>query len=101
MLAPKTSDERIRTCEKIVTEYSRESDCGSGRQFGYDMGGSIATNVAEGFTMVAVGDLIVTHPLNSRQDPSFDAIIDILRNADVTTGRLPDLDILLNNSLGV
>lgn len=25
--------------------------------------GSIATNVADGFTMVAVGDLIVTRPL--------------------------------------
>ncbi|MET4312822.1 hypothetical protein ABIC01_005833, partial [Bradyrhizobium sp. RT4b] len=29
----------------------------------YDAAGSVATNVADDFTMVAVGDLIVTRPL--------------------------------------
>ncbi|MER8874777.1 CapA family protein, partial [Mesorhizobium sp. M0814] len=33
------------------------------RPDGYDTVGSISTNVADGFTMVAVGDLIVSRPL--------------------------------------
>lgn len=41
----------------------------------YDTTGSIATNVADGFTMVAVGDLIGGHP-------GFEAVVEILRNAE-------------------
>lgn len=57
--------------------------CGS-----YDTVGSIATNVADGFTMVAVGDLIVTRPLISGRNPGFDAIVKILHDADVTFGNM-------------
>ncbi|SJM32274.1 CapA family protein [Mesorhizobium delmotii] len=54
----------------------------------YDTAGSIATNIADGFTMVAVGDLIVTRPLTKAQDPDFGAVIKILREADVTFGNM-------------
>ncbi|QOZ29613.1 CapA family protein [Bradyrhizobium sp. CCBAU 51753] len=54
----------------------------------YDIVGSIATNVADGFTMVAVGDLIVTRALTKRRDPDFAALVAILRDADVTFGNM-------------
>ncbi|PAP92266.1 CapA family protein [Mesorhizobium wenxiniae] len=54
----------------------------------YDPTGSIATNVADGFTMVAVGDLIVTRPLTKGQHAGFDDIVKILRDADVTFGNM-------------
>lgn len=54
----------------------------------YDTAGSIATNVADGFTMVAVGDLIVTRPLTKGQHQGFDAIVKILQGADVTFGNM-------------
>ncbi|WP_342394690.1 hypothetical protein [Sinorhizobium numidicum] len=54
----------------------------------FDTVGSIATNVAEGFTMVAVGDLIVTRALTKGQDPDFGAVLKILREADVTFGNM-------------
>ncbi|MFK4492435.1 CapA family protein [Bradyrhizobium sp. USDA 336] len=54
----------------------------------YDTVGSIATNVADGFTMVAVGDLLVTRPLTKGQHPGFDDIVKILHNADVTFGNI-------------
>lgn len=54
----------------------------------YDTAGSISTNVADGFTMVAVGDLIVTRPLTKGQHQGFDAIVKILQDADVTFGNM-------------
>lgn len=54
----------------------------------YDAVGSIATNVADGFTMVAVGDLIVTRPLTKSRDPDFGAVVKILQDADVTFGNM-------------
>ncbi|MEY9981463.1 poly-gamma-glutamate capsule biosynthesis protein CapA/YwtB (metallophosphatase superfamily) [Bradyrhizobium yuanmingense] len=54
----------------------------------YDTTGSIATNVANGFTLVAVGDLIVARPLTKSQDPEFAAIVKIFHDADVTFGNL-------------
>ncbi|MGY4198905.1 CapA family protein [Bradyrhizobium sp. USDA 4520] len=54
----------------------------------YDVDGSIATNVADGFTLVAVGDLIVTRPLTRRRDPDFAALVRILHDADVTFGNM-------------
>lgn len=54
----------------------------------YDTVGSIATNVADGFTMVAVGDLIVSRPLTKLQDSEFRTIVNILRHADVTFGNM-------------
>lgn len=55
---------------------------------GYDTVGSIQTNVADGFTMVAVGDLIVSRAVTKSQDSDFDALIKILQDADVTFGNL-------------
>ncbi|RWP36537.1 MAG: CapA family protein [Mesorhizobium sp.] len=54
----------------------------------YDTVGSIATNVADGFTMVAVGDLIVSRALTNYQHTGFGDIVKILRDADVTFGNL-------------
>jgi len=55
---------------------------------GYDTVGSIATNVADGFTVVAVGDLIVARSLTRGQGPSFGEIVKILYDADVTFGNM-------------
>ncbi|MHC4048024.1 CapA family protein [Bradyrhizobium sp. 23AC] len=54
----------------------------------YDCIGSTATNIADGFTLVAVGDLIVTRALTKTRDPDFDAVVRILREADVTFGNM-------------
>ncbi|ESW76159.1 CapA family protein [Mesorhizobium sp. C280B] len=54
----------------------------------FDTVGSIATNVADGFTMVAVGDLILSRPVTKYQHPGFHEIVEILRGADVTFGNM-------------
>lgn len=54
----------------------------------YDSVGSTATNIADGFTLVAVGDLIVTRPLTKTQDADFGAVLKVLREADVTFGNM-------------
>ncbi|MER9281137.1 CapA family protein [Mesorhizobium sp. M0522] len=61
------------------------------RADGYDMVGSIETNVADGFTMVAVGDLIVSRPLTKGNHSGFDEIVRILRDADATFGNMETL----------
>ncbi|PCK77187.1 CapA family protein [Rhizobium sophoriradicis] len=58
------------------------------RAAGYDVDGSIETNVADGFTMVAVGDLIVSRALTKSNQPGFSAIVKLLRDADVTFGNM-------------
>ncbi|QOZ73261.1 CapA family protein [Bradyrhizobium arachidis] len=55
---------------------------------GYDAIASTETNVADGFTMVAVGDLIATRPLTKYQGAGFAAVVKILQNADVTFGNM-------------
>ncbi|RVP45354.1 CapA family protein [Sinorhizobium medicae] len=54
----------------------------------YDVDGCLETNVTHGFTLVAVGDLIVTRPLTKGHHPGFSEIVEILRNADVTFGNM-------------
>lgn len=67
----------------------RQEGCHSADQEGgYDAVGSIATNVADSFTLAAVGDLIVTRPLTKSRDTGFGAIVEVLRDADVTFGNL-------------
>ncbi|SJM30317.1 CapA family protein [Mesorhizobium delmotii] len=61
------------------------------RADGYDTVGSIETNVADGFTMVAVGDLIVSRPLTRYEHPGFGDLVKILRDADVTFGNMETL----------
>lgn len=55
---------------------------------GYDAVASVATNVADGFTMIAVGDLLVRRPLTKGRESGFRAILRILRDADVAFGNL-------------
>lgn len=57
----------------------------------YDTVGSIATNVADGFTMVAVGDLIVSRPLTRYEHSGFSDIVKILCGADVIFGNMETL----------
>ncbi|MER8927726.1 CapA family protein [Mesorhizobium sp. M0859] len=54
----------------------------------YDTVGSTDTNVSDGFTMVAVGDLLTSRPLTNGRHPGFDDIVKILRDADVTFGNV-------------
>ncbi|MCK1581834.1 CapA family protein [Bradyrhizobium sp. 168] len=54
----------------------------------YDTVGSTETNIADGFTMVAVGDLIVTRPLTKGRDLGFGTVVELLRDADVTFGNM-------------
>ncbi|MGX9147934.1 CapA family protein [Mesorhizobium sp. 128a] len=57
----------------------------------YDTVGSIDTNVEDGFTMVTVGDVIVSRPLTKFQHPGFDHLVRILHRADVTFGNMETL----------
>ncbi|MER8855895.1 CapA family protein [Mesorhizobium australicum] len=57
----------------------------------FDAVGSVATNVADGFTLVAVGDLMLSRPLTKYKHPGFDDIVKILREADVTFGNMESL----------
>ncbi|MGX5845048.1 CapA family protein [Mesorhizobium sp. ArgA1] len=52
------------------------------------MSGSVATSVKDGFTMVAVGDLIVSRPLTKGSHEGFDRIVEMLRGGDVTLGNM-------------
>ncbi|WP_192178217.1 CapA family protein [Mesorhizobium amorphae] len=61
------------------------------RADGYDTVGSIETNVADGFTMVAVGDLIVSRPLTRFKHTGFGDAVKILCEADVTFGNMETL----------
>ena len=59
-----------------------------------------ACNVADGFTLAAVGDLIFSEPLSSLQDEPFKAVLSRLRNADATFGNLENTLIDLGNFPG-
>ena len=49
----------------------------------------LATTVDNGFTIAMVGDLIYAHDLgHMMRDPSFAAVVELLREADVATGNL-------------
>lgn len=54
----------------------------------YDAVGSTETNVADGFTMVAVGDIIVSRALTKSQGSAFGAVVRILHDSDVTFGNM-------------
>ena len=47
-----------------------------------------ACNVADGFTLAAVGDLIFSEPLSGLQDEPFQTVLSRLRSTDVTFGNL-------------
>ena len=52
--------------------------------------GTLEGRVADGFTLAAVGDCIITRPLsqNAGRDPEFAAVLKILRAADATYGNM-------------
>ena len=59
-----------------------------------------ACNVADGFTLAAVGDLIFSEPLSGSQDEPFKAVLSRLGNADATFGNLENTLIDLRNFPG-
>lgn len=49
----------------------------------------LAGSVDEGFTIAAVGDIIIAHPLEHvMDDPGFAEVVELLRQADIATGNL-------------
>ncbi|TIQ01309.1 MAG: CapA family protein, partial [Mesorhizobium sp.] len=66
-----------------MKEHTHQSSSGLSHHENYDTVGSIATNVADGFTMVAVGDLILSRPLAKGHHPGFGDIVKVLHDADV------------------
>ncbi|MEI9414038.1 CapA family protein [Mesorhizobium sp. Cs1321R2N1] len=60
----------------------------SGPDDRYDTAGSIATNVADGFTMAAVGDLLYARPVARGNHPGFADVLRTLHGTDVTFGNL-------------
>lgn len=69
-----------------MEEHSHEHD--GHPDGGYDLIGSTATSVVDGFTLVAVGDLIVTRALTKGHHPGLSEVLEVLRNADVTFGNM-------------
>jgi poly-gamma-glutamate synthesis protein (capsule biosynthesis protein) len=59
-----------------------------------------ACNVADGFTLAAVGDLIFSEPLSGLQDGPFQALLGRLRSADATFGNLENTLIDLQSFAG-
>ncbi|MET3524577.1 CapA family protein [Mesorhizobium abyssinicae] len=54
----------------------------------FDTVGSTATNVADGFTMAAVGDLLYARPVTKGHYPGLRDVLRIFNGADVTFGNL-------------
>lgn len=46
----------------------------------------LAMSIADGFTLAAVGDVIIARPISQNPDPAFTAMAALLRNADVAVG---------------
>ncbi|PBB89070.1 hypothetical protein CK215_29590 [Mesorhizobium sp. WSM3864] len=71
---------------------SHENGCHPAPQgASYDKVGSLTTNVADGFTMAAVGDLIVSRALTKGHHPGLGDVVNILHDADVTFGNMETL----------
>ncbi|MER9243848.1 CapA family protein [Mesorhizobium sp. M0633] len=58
------------------------------REGGFDTVGSIETNIADGFTMAAVGDLLYARPVTKGNHPGLADVLRIFHGADVTFGNL-------------
>ncbi|MBM2715747.1 CapA family protein [Mesorhizobium caraganae] len=63
---------------------------------GFDTVGSIATNVEDGFTMAAVGDLLFARPVTKGHYPGLADVLKLFHGADVSFGNLETniLDVL-------
>ncbi|WP_365937168.1 hypothetical protein [Mesorhizobium sp.] len=84
--------EKERVMEKPKEQHSKEIGSNLDRQGeDFDTVGSVATNVTDGFTMVAVGDIMLSRPITKFQHPGFDDVVNILRNGDVTFGNMESL----------
>lgn len=59
---------------------------GAGRRAGAIEPREFATTVKDGFTLAAVGDVIVAYPQSQNPDPGFQAVLKLIRDADVATG---------------
>ncbi|MCH2462459.1 MAG: CapA family protein, partial [Gemmatimonadetes bacterium] len=46
----------------------------------------LETTVQDGFTIAVVGDIIIANPQSMNPDPGFQAVLQILQEADVVTG---------------
>ena len=46
----------------------------------------VQTTVTDGFTVAAVGDMILAYPQSQNPDPRFQRVIDLVRDADVAAG---------------
>lgn len=46
----------------------------------------VATSVADGFTLAAVGDCIIARPISRNRDAGFTGVASLLRDADATFG---------------
>ncbi|MER9445964.1 CapA family protein [Mesorhizobium sp. M0340] len=55
---------------------------------GFDTIGSTSTNVADGFTMAAVGDLLYARPVTNGHHPGLSDVLKTFQGADVTFGNL-------------
>ncbi|BCG83339.1 CapA family protein [Mesorhizobium sp. 113-3-3] len=55
---------------------------------GFDIVGSVATNVDDGFTMAAVGDILYARPVARGHYPGLADVLRIFDDADVTFGNL-------------
>ncbi|TJV61786.1 MAG: CapA family protein, partial [Mesorhizobium sp.] len=72
-----------------MQEHSHQSDLGLNQQTdSYDTIGSTETNVADGFTMAAVGDLLYAVPVTKGYHPGLSDVLKIFQGADVTFGNL-------------
>ncbi|MER9007632.1 CapA family protein [Mesorhizobium sp. M0862] len=72
-----------------MQEHLRENEFDPAEQTnGYDTIGSTATNVADGFTMAAVGDLLYARPVAKGYHPGLSDVLKTCQGADVTFGNL-------------
>ena len=46
----------------------------------------VRTTVTDGFTVAAVGDMILAYPQSQNPDPQFQRVLDLVRDADVAAG---------------
>ncbi|WP_018099510.1 CapA family protein [Sinorhizobium meliloti] len=72
-----------------MESHSKESDLGKNEQDrSFDTVGSIETSVEDGFTVVAVGDLLFARPVTTGYYPGLSDVLKIFSGADVIFGNL-------------
>ncbi|QPB24701.1 CapA family protein [Rhizobium sp. 007] len=74
--------------ERNIVDQLAENSVSRQEASNYDSIGSVATNVADGFTLVAVGDLIVSRAITKNNNPGLGEVAELLQGVDVTFGNL-------------